>query len=121
VALRCLIVDDNQSFLDAARVLLDREGVAGVASTSAEALRQAEELAPDVVLVDVLLGDESGVDLARELNANGAKVVLISTHAKADIEDLLPDSAAAGFLPKSGLSANALRRVLDGRAHDLRE
>ena len=67
--IRCLIVDDNKSFLEAARVLLEREGltVAGVASTGAEALRQAETLRPDVVLVDISLGDESGFDLARRL------------------------------------------------------
>ena len=67
--LRCLIVDDNASFLDAATNLLEREGldVVGVASTSDEALRQAEELRPDVVLVDIMLGTESGFDLARRL------------------------------------------------------
>jgi len=50
VAISVLIVDDNGSFLDAARVLLEREGlsVVGVASTGAEALRRAEELSPDV-------------------------------------------------------------------------
>ena len=52
--IRCLIVDDNPSFLVAARVLLERQGltIAGVASTGAEALRQAETLRPNVVLVD---------------------------------------------------------------------
>jgi DNA-binding NarL/FixJ family response regulator len=120
VALRCLIVDDNPSFLDAARILLGREGVdvAGVASTSAEALRRAEELAPDLVLVDVVLGDESGFNIARRLGAVGAIVVLISTHDQADIEDLLEGSAAVGFLPKSELSANELRRILDGRPRE---
>lgn len=120
MALRCLIVDDNPSFLDAARILLGREGVdvAGVASTSAEALRRAEELAPDLVLVDVVLGDESGFNIARRLGAVGAIVVLISTHDQADIEDLLEGSAAVGFLPKSELSANELRRILDGRPRE---
>lgn len=120
MALRCLVVDDNPSFIDAARILLGREGVdvAGVASTSAEALRRAEELAPDLVLVDVVLGDESGFDLARRLGAIGAIVVLISTHDQADIEDLLEGSAAVGFLPKSELSANELRRILDGRPRE---
>lgn len=120
MALRCLVVDDNPSFIDAARILLGREGVdvAGVASTSAEAFRRAEELAPDLVLVDVVLGDESGFDLARRLGAIGAIVVLISTHDQADIEDLLEGSAAVGFLPKSELSANELRRILDGRPRE---
>lgn len=68
-ALGVLIVDDNRLFLGAARDRLEREGlrVVGVAATSAEALRRAEELRPEVVLVDVRLGGESGFELARRL------------------------------------------------------
>jgi DNA-binding NarL/FixJ family response regulator len=118
--MRCLIVDDNHSFLEAARVLLQREGltVAGVASTGAEALRQAETLRPDVVLVDISLGEESGFDLARRLVEDGlsdeAAVLLISTHAEEDIADLIAESPAAGFVPKSELSASAIRRIVNG-------
>ena len=67
--LRCLIVDDSDAFLRSASVLLEQEGVtvAGVASNSAEALRQARALWPDVILIDVGLGEESGFDLARQL------------------------------------------------------
>jgi DNA-binding NarL/FixJ family response regulator len=118
VALRCVIVDDNASFLEAARVLLEREGleVVAVASTGAEARRRAQELRPDVVLVDIVLGKESGFDLARHLVADdgaGPAVILISTHAEADFADLIAESPAAGFVPKSELSADAVRRVLD--------
>lgn len=115
VGLRCLIVDDNESFLDAARVLLAREGVdvVGVATTSAEAIQRVDELAPDVVLVDVLLGDESGFDLARQLDASGATVVMISTHSEADIQDLIPETGVAGFVPKADLSARAVERILE--------
>jgi two-component system, NarL family, nitrate/nitrite response regulator NarL len=122
VALRCLVVDDNASFLDAARVLLAREGieVVGVATTSGEALRRIQELEPDVVLVDVMLGDESGVDLARRLETTGSSVVLISTHAESDLEELIVDSRATGFLPKSALSAGAIRRVLAAAASEPR-
>jgi CheY-like chemotaxis protein len=79
VALRCLIVDDNAAFLDAAAALLEREGVTvvGIASASADALAQAQELRPDVVLAD-----------------------------------LIEEAPVAGFMPKSELSANAIRRVL---------
>ena len=116
----CLIVDDNASFLEAARILLEREGlsVAGVASTGADALRQVEALHPDVVLVDVFLGEESGLDLTRRLVQDGvvheAPVILISTHSQADLEDLITASPAAGFLPKAELSASAIRRIVDG-------
>jgi CheY-like chemotaxis protein len=119
VAVRCLIVDDNRAFLEAARTLLEREGLAieGVVTTSAEALRQAETRRPDVVLVDVSLGDESGFDLARRLvadHAGGTAVILISTRSEADLADALALNPAVGFLSKSELSADAIRGLLDG-------
>jgi CheY-like chemotaxis protein len=112
--IRCLIVDDNQRFLDAARLLLEREGltVAGVATTSDEALRLAEELRPDVVLVDIRLGDESGFDLARRLSAT---VILISTYAQNEHAEEIAASPAAGFIPKAQLSASEVLRVAGAR------
>ena len=101
---RCLLVDDSQAFLHAAAVLLEREGltVAGVASSIAGALRQARALRPDLILVDIGLGDESGFELARLLaqdpQAGAADVILISTAAETDYQDLIQDSPAAGFL-----------------------
>jgi DNA-binding NarL/FixJ family response regulator len=120
--MRSLIVDDNEPFLEAARMLLEREGliIAGVASTGAEALRLTQELRPDIVLVDISLGEESGFDLARSLVDGDLgyrpAVVLISTLAEDDVADLIAASPAAGFLPKAELSASAIRRIVDGRA-----
>jgi DNA-binding NarL/FixJ family response regulator len=113
VELRCLIVDDNPSVLIAARGLLEREGigVVGVASNSNEALRSVAALRPDVVLVDIDLGGESGFELARQLD--GSSVILISTHAERDYADLIDASPALGFLPKSELSAAAIRALLN--------
>ena len=121
MAFRCVIVDDNDSFLKAARVLLEREGihVAGVASTGAEAFRQVDALRPDVVLVDIFLGGESGFEVARQLLDDGrddATVILISTHPRGDLEGLIAASPASGFIPKAELSANAIREIVDGRA-----
>ena len=124
MATRCLIVDDNESFLEVVRVLLEREGlsVAAVASTCADALGLFETLHPEVVLVDIFLGEESGLELARHLVEKGQgqgdapTVILISTHAQADVADLIAASPAAGFLPKTELSAKAIRRLVDGRA-----
>ena len=109
--IRCLIVDDNRLFLDAARLLLEREGVAvvGVATTSAEALRLEVELQPDVVLVDIRLGDESGFDLARRLSGT---TILISTHAQSEYAEEIAASPAAGFIPKAQLSASAVLRLI---------
>jgi DNA-binding NarL/FixJ family response regulator len=118
-----MIVDDNTQFLEAAAELLQREGidVVGVASTIAEALQQAGELRPDVYLVDLDLGGESGFDLAQRLGAapglNPSRVILTSTYSEMDLADLVAASPAAGFVSKSKLSGRALREALavDGR------
>jgi two-component system nitrate/nitrite response regulator NarL len=118
VALHCLIVDDSATFLDAAAALLEREGVTvvGVASDGAQALARAKELHPDVVLLDIMLGRESGFDVAWRLADSelaGIAVILISTHVEADLEDLIEEVPVAGFLQKSELSANAIRSLID--------
>jgi two-component system nitrate/nitrite response regulator NarL len=116
MTVRCLIVDDSQRFLDAARGLLERQGmtIVGVASTSAAAIERTAELRPDVTLVDVDLGDESGFELVRELarRADVGHLILISAHSGQDYDDMVAESPAAGFLSKATLSADAIRNLL---------
>jgi DNA-binding NarL/FixJ family response regulator len=120
MSVRCLIVDDHRGFLRAARIVLEGGGitVVGAASTSDEAIEVAVETGPDVVLVDIMLGTESGFDLARRLASeprlHGTRVILISTHAEEDFADLLAVSPAIGFLPKWKLSAAAVHAALAG-------
>jgi DNA-binding NarL/FixJ family response regulator len=115
---RCLIVDDSRRFLDAARGLLERQGltVVGEASTGAEALRLAAKLRPDVTLVDIDLGGESGFEVARQLSRQAAttasRMILISTHAEEDYAELIAASPAIGFLSKAELSAGAIHALL---------
>jgi CheY-like chemotaxis protein len=121
VALRCVIVDDNAFFLETAADVLGREGldVVGVASTSAEAMRLVTELQPDVVLVDVDLGDEDGLELARRVTESAAaapKVILISTHAEDDLAQLIAVNPAIGFIAKARLSAEAVFDLIERAA-----
>jgi DNA-binding NarL/FixJ family response regulator len=121
MALRCVIVDDSPAFVATARTLLERQGVTvlGEAATSADAVRLAAELRPDVLLVDIDLGPESGLELARRLARSTGPapppVILISAYAEEDYVDLIADSPALGFIPKAGLSAAAIRALLDDR------
>jgi DNA-binding NarL/FixJ family response regulator len=118
VTLRCVIVDDSPGVLRAATELLEIQGLAvvGVAATSEEALSLVEELEPDVVLVDIDLGPYSGFELARRLSqcldTTSSRVILTSTHEQVDYANLIAASPAIGFLPKSDLSANAIRELL---------
>jgi two-component system nitrate/nitrite response regulator NarL len=116
--LRALLVDDNATFLATARTLLEAEGISvvGVAATGDAAAVLACEHHPDVILLDIMLAGESGFRVARRLTWPGhsdAAVILISTHAEADFADLIAASPARGFLPKSEISADGIRRILD--------
>jgi DNA-binding NarL/FixJ family response regulator len=117
--LRCYIVDDSPRFLDAARGLLERDGIAvvGVASTGAEAAQRVGQLQPDVVLVDIDLGTDSGFEVVRHLHRDAPvapyRIILISTYDEQDYADLIADSPAIGFLAKAELSAGAIRDLLD--------
>jgi len=119
MAIRCLIVDDNASFLQEAAARLQRDGlvVAGLASNTREALERTQQLHPDVALVDITLGSESGLELARRLVdiGEGAPIViLISTHAETDFAELIEEAPVAGFVPKAELSASAIQRLMAG-------
>jgi DNA-binding NarL/FixJ family response regulator len=116
VALRCLIVDDSEEFLDSASRLLSAQGleVVGRASSGVEAVRLVATLRPDVVLVDVRLGDEDGLEVARRLAADAreTRIILISTHSEDELAELIAGSPAVGFLPKAALGADAIAELL---------
>lgn len=115
--LRCIIVDDNPAFVHAAAHFLGYQGIeiVGAASTAAEALSCVKRLKPDVVIVDIHLGDESGFDLADRLaeERTTSAVILTSTHDEVEFADMIAVSAALGFVAKVDLSAEAIRRLLN--------
>jgi two-component system nitrate/nitrite response regulator NarL len=116
VALRCLIVDDSIEFAEAASRRLESEGlsVVGRATSASEAISVAESVRPDVALVDVQLGEESGVEVARLLTAHvpAPRVILISAHSREELVELLTDDSAVLFLPKTAISAAAIANCL---------
>jgi CheY-like chemotaxis protein len=119
MSLRAVIVDDSAEFLRVARSMLEREGITVVDSvqTGAGALRSAQEHDPDVVLLDVGLGEESGFDVAERLSqASDARirVILISAGSEQDLREFIDASPAIGFVPKALLSADTITDLLDG-------
>lgn len=112
-----LIVDDHPGFRRWARRLLERSGfrVVGEVATAATAEQRLRELRPDIVLLDVMLPDRSGVGFANDIatRAQRTAVVLVSSHDRSDLalDDLIP-GAPVGFIDKAALSRASLRRVL---------
>ena len=116
VDVRCLLIDDSREFLASAARLLESQGidVVGCATSADEALELVAALEPNVSLVDIELGDEDGIALAQQLEARAPsmRVVLISAYDPADVGELIVESRAAGFLPKSALGAEAIAAFL---------
>jgi DNA-binding NarL/FixJ family response regulator len=120
---RCLIVDDDATFLTALRHMLERGGVevVGTASTGDEARERAEDARPGIVLIDVSLGAESGFDVARRIEENAARagwrplVVLVSTRPEDELTDRLAAHPRWRFLDKTTVSAEKIRELLSGR------
>jgi DNA-binding NarL/FixJ family response regulator len=118
VTIRVLLVDDEELVRFGLRTVLEAAGdfeVVGEAGDGAAGVKAARELRPDVVLVDIDLGEESGFDLARQLAADGSavQVILISTHDEREFKKLIDSSPTVGFLAKSELSAENIRRLLE--------
>ena len=119
MALRCLIVDDSPVFRRVASALLERQGISvvGMAASGMEAVARARELRPDVALVDIDLGGESGFAVVRELAALDGVLaigaILISTHAEEEFAELIEASPAVGFVAKSELAADAIEALLN--------
>jgi len=111
-----LVVDDHSGFRACARRLLEREGfdVVGEATDGASALTCAEELHPQLALVDVYLPDIDGFEVATRLAAldGGPAIVLTSSRDRAELDPLVPASAARGFVPKDELSREAIEELL---------
>jgi two-component system nitrate/nitrite response regulator NarL len=119
VARTVLIVDDHAPFRRLARRLLEAGGfrVVGEAWDGASALAAAAALAPDLVLLDVLLPDTDGFAVAGRLaeRADRPVVVLTSSRAAAELGQRLVRAPVAGFIPKDALSAAALAELAGGR------
>src|ERR1700751_4733256 len=119
---RCVIVDDSHEFLRNASELLECDGidVVGAVSTGAQACRTCRQLKPDVALVDIYLGTETGFDVARQLadqaGTTPPQVILISASVGDDTAGMLADSPAVSFLPKEDLSGATVRAILAGVA-----
>jgi DNA-binding NarL/FixJ family response regulator len=111
-----LIVDDHTSFRRSARRLLQADGfdVVGEAANGASALVQARALRPQLVLLDVLLPDVDGFEVAETLAREPVPpiVILTSSREADDFALRLERTSARGFLPKGELSGAALSALL---------
>lgn len=112
---RVLLVDDHAAFRASAAALLTAQGltIAGQAGSGEEALTIAEQLDPDLVLLDLLLPGIDGVDVAWRLAGRPQTVViLISSHEEAASDPRVRSAPVKGFISKRDLTTEAIWHLL---------
>lgn len=115
---RLLVVDDHEVVRAGLRALfdvVDRVEVVGEADDTATALAELDRTAPDVVLMDLRLGHESGVEACRAILARrpSTRVLLLSAYADERAAAQALEAGAAGFLLKRS-SGQAIIRAVKG-------
>jgi DNA-binding NarL/FixJ family response regulator len=113
---RVLVVDDQPPFRAAARAVLARVKdfeLVAEASSGEEAVELHRRLHPDLVLMDINMGEMDGIEATRRIVAGepATVVILVSTYAEADLPPGACSSGAAAYLNKDELSPRAIRRL----------
>jgi len=119
---RVFLIDDHPAMRQGLALLLSQDGfeVCGEATDRAETTAKIDAVEPDVVLLDISLGEESGLDLIADIRAFGAKVLCYSMLEDFGTIKKAFDAGAMGYVTKRDLAdslLHAVREVLAGRHH----
>lgn len=111
-----LVVDDQAPFRAAERAVLSRLPgftLVGEAASGEEAIEMAGTLAPDLVLMDINMGEVDGIEATRRIVAGrpATMVILVSTYALDELPATARTSGAVGYVNKDELSPKAIRRI----------
>jgi DNA-binding NarL/FixJ family response regulator len=115
-----LLSDDNSAVLDHVAKMLEKEKsyqVVGAISDGRDVVREYLRLRPDVVILDISMGDVSGIDVARDLRDSGcrAKIIFLTVHEDADFVNAGMGAGGSAYVVKSRLGQDlfsAIKAVL---------
>lgn len=113
---RVLIVDDHALVRLGLMTLIDDQPnmqVVGEAGTAAEALRKVEQLRPDVVLMDIRMPGEGGIEATRQITSQfpGSRVIILTSFAEDELVLQAIQAGAAGYVLKQAHNEELLRAI----------
>ena len=118
-----LLADDNPFILDHVRQMLERDEefrIVASVKDGGRILQESSQLKPDVIILDISIGDVSGIDVAAQLRDSGShsKIVFLTVHEDSDFLNAAMGAGGAAYVVKSRLStdlASAIRAVRAGK------
>lgn len=119
--LRILLADDSPAILEAVKSELQPDYViAGAVLDGASVLREVSLLKPDLIILDISLGDLNGFEITRRLKANGcsSKIIFLTVHEEFEFVRAAFDAGVSGYVFKSRLSSDlraAIKAVQAGK------
>jgi DNA-binding NarL/FixJ family response regulator len=111
-----LLGDDNSAVLDHVGKMLEKEGsykVVGAVSDGRTVVREYLRLRPEVVILDISMGDVSGIDVARDLRDSGcnAKIIFLTVHEDSDYLNAGMGAGGSGYVVKSRLNQDLISAI----------
>ena len=114
--LRILIADDHEVVREGARALIESEGdweVCGVATNGREAIQRAQELTPDVIVLDMTMPELNGLDAIRQIKraTPSVEIVIFSAHRSEEIVQQVFDAGAKSYIRKADAGRYLLEAI----------
>ena len=122
--IRIVLADDHQVLRSGLRALLNLESdfeVVGEASDGIEAVKLAETLRPDIIVMDVSMPEMDGLQAAEEINSLGlqSKIVMLTVHADEEYLFQTLKAGASGFVHKSSADRELIEAIRTANRGDV--
>ncbi len=120
--LRILLADDNRAILDTVKHLLEKDfDIVGALTEALSVVQRTPELNPDVLILDISMGELNGFEITQRLRANQCpvKIIFLTVHEEFEFIRAAFDAGASGYVFKSRMNSDlraALNTVRDGKS-----
>jgi DNA-binding NarL/FixJ family response regulator len=120
--LRVLLADDNPAMLEVVKCMLQKEfNIVGTLKQASVVVREAPEINPDVLVLDISMGELNGFEITRQLRREkcALKIIFLTVHEELEFIRAAFEAGASGYVFKSRMNTDlraAIKAVHAGRA-----